>query len=74
LTTPNREYNVKYENIGEGDLRHSDHRFEWTRAEFHSWAEKTAVRNGYEVRFSETGDADETLGAPTQMGVFTLCA
>jgi 3' terminal RNA ribose 2'-O-methyltransferase Hen1 len=73
LTTPNREYNVKYENINENDLRHSDHRFEWTRAEFHSWAEKTAEKNGYTVRFSEIGDADETLGAPTQMGVFTLC-
>jgi 3' terminal RNA ribose 2'-O-methyltransferase Hen1 len=37
LTTPNREYNVKYENLNEKNLRHSDHRFEWTRAEFHKW-------------------------------------
>jgi 3' terminal RNA ribose 2'-O-methyltransferase Hen1 len=73
LTTPNREYNIKYENINENDLRHSDHRFEWTRAEFHQWAAKTAEKNGYTVRFSEIGDSDETLGAPTQMGVFTLC-
>ena len=73
LTTPNREYNVKYENIDAADLRHSDHRFEWTRAQFREWAMKTAARYGYTVRFSEIGDADEALGAPTQMGLFTLC-
>jgi len=74
LTTPNREYNVKYENLDETDLRHKDHRFEWTRAEFREWAAKTAARYGYAVRISEIGDSDEALGAPTQMGVFTLCA
>jgi 3' terminal RNA ribose 2'-O-methyltransferase Hen1 len=73
LTTPKREYNVKYENIGETDLRHSDHRFEWTRAQFREWAAKTASQYGYTVRISEIGDSDETLGAPTQMGVFTIC-
>ena len=73
LTTPNREYNVKYENLNENEFRHEDHRFEWNRMEFHQWAEKTAARYGYEVKFSEIGGSDETLGAPTQMGVFTLC-
>ncbi|MDR0435101.1 MAG: 3' terminal RNA ribose 2'-O-methyltransferase Hen1 [Gracilibacteraceae bacterium] len=29
--------------------------------------------SGYDVQFSEIGDADETHGAPTQMGVFTIC-
>src|SRR5436305_11126938 len=38
LTTPNREYNVRFENMPEGRLRHADHRFEWTRAEFRSRA------------------------------------
>ncbi|MDR1836671.1 MAG: methyltransferase, partial [Treponema sp.] len=74
LTTPNREYNVKYENVGEDGMRHGDHRFEWTRAEFRAWAEETATKYGYTARFSEIGDRDEVLGAPTQMGVFTLCA
>jgi 3' terminal RNA ribose 2'-O-methyltransferase Hen1 len=74
LTTPNREYNVKYGNLdGATDLRHGDHRFEWTRAEFREWAEKTAKSYGYAVRISEIGDSDEALGAPTQMGVFTIC-
>ena len=73
LTTPNREYNTKYGSIDDGNLRHSDHRFEWTREEFHTWAARAAEKYGYTVRFSEIGDSDEALGAPTQMGVFTIC-
>jgi len=73
LTTPNREYNAHYGLLHEDGLRHDDHRFEWTRAEFRDWAEKTADKFGYAVQFSEIGDVDETHGAPTQMGVFTQC-
>jgi len=73
LTTPNKEYNAHYGLLHEDDLRHGDHRFEWTRAEFRDWAEKTADAFGYSVRFSEIGDTDATYGAPTQMGVFTRC-
>jgi 3' terminal RNA ribose 2'-O-methyltransferase Hen1 len=73
LTTPNREYNVKYLHLNETALRHNDHRFEWSRPEFHEWALDVAGKNGYSVRFSEIGDSDDALGAPTQMGVFTLC-
>ena len=40
LTTPNREYNVLFENLPAGKFRHRDHRFEWTRAEFPAWAER----------------------------------
>jgi 3' terminal RNA ribose 2'-O-methyltransferase Hen1 len=72
LTTPNREYNARYESLPENGLRHGDHRFEWTRAEFRAWAEGVAERFGYGVRFSDVGKTDEKLGAPTQMGVFSL--
>jgi len=48
ITTPNIEYNVKFENAEK--LRHSDHRFEWTRKEF------------------------SIVGAPTQMGIFSVRA
>ena len=71
LTTPNREYNVKWEMLGGGEFRHSDHRFEWTRQEFQDWANGIATRFGYAVRFSGIGAEDEILGTPTQMGVFT---
>jgi 3' terminal RNA ribose 2'-O-methyltransferase Hen1 len=70
LTTPNREYNVTWENVGAGKLRHADHRFEWTRDEFRTWAERVAGRHGYTVRFLAIGPVDEVLGAPTQMAVF----
>jgi 3' terminal RNA ribose 2'-O-methyltransferase Hen1 len=70
LTTPNREYNVTWENVGDGRLRHPDHRFEWTRQEFQEWAQGIAKRYGYVVRFLPIGPADAALGAPTQMGVF----
>lgn len=70
LTTPNREYNVKWETLGTGRFRHPDHRFEWTRQEFQVWAKGIAGRFGYTVRFVAVGPEDETLGSPTQMAVF----
>jgi 3' terminal RNA ribose 2'-O-methyltransferase Hen1 len=72
LTTPNVEYNVKFEDLPAGKLRHKDHRFEWTRGEFQAWAESVAQRFGYGVRFLPVGAEDAAVGAPTQMGVFTL--
>lgn len=71
LTTPNVEYNAKFDTLPAGKLRHPDHRFEWTRAEFRAWAEGAAARHGYRVEFLPVGEEDPTLGAPTQMGVFT---
>ena len=70
LTTPNREYNVTWEDVGADKLRHPDHRFEWTRPEFRDWAEGLAGRHGYVVRFLPVGPVDEALGPPTQMAVF----
>jgi 2-polyprenyl-3-methyl-5-hydroxy-6-metoxy-1,4-benzoquinol methylase len=70
LTTPNREYNVMWENVGEERLRHPDHRFEWARQEFREWAEAVGVRHSYRVRFLPVGPVNEVVGAPTQMGVF----
>ena len=73
LTTPNVEYNENYAALSADALRHGDHRFEWSRAQFEGWAEGVARRYGYTVKLSQIGDADESLGAPTQMGVFTVC-
>jgi 3' terminal RNA ribose 2'-O-methyltransferase Hen1 len=73
LTTPNKEYNSNYGFLYKDDLRHRDHRFEWTREEFRNWAAQISDRYGYTVQFSEVGDVDETYGAPTQLGVFTQC-
>ncbi|WP_431947533.1 3' terminal RNA ribose 2'-O-methyltransferase Hen1 [Actinacidiphila sp. bgisy167] len=72
LTTPNVEYNVRWETLPAGHARHADHRFEWTREEFRSWAERVAGRYGYGVRFVPVGPEDPEVGPPTQMAVFTL--
>ncbi|MEN0067189.1 MAG: 3' terminal RNA ribose 2'-O-methyltransferase Hen1 [Myxococcota bacterium] len=70
VTTPNAEYNVRFETLPAGRFRHADHRFEWTRAQFEAWASGVAERHGYTVTFEPIGPLDEMVGAPTQMGVF----
>jgi 3' terminal RNA ribose 2'-O-methyltransferase Hen1 len=72
ITTPNREYNVLFATLPPGKMRHSDHRFEWTRAEFGEWSESIAARFGYQVSFEPIGPVDEVRGAPSQMAVFSL--
>ncbi|HTW95897.1 MAG TPA: 3' terminal RNA ribose 2'-O-methyltransferase Hen1 [Tepidisphaeraceae bacterium] len=72
VTTPNVEYNVRFETLAAGQFRHRDHRFEWTRREFETWGRAAAERFGYQVRFLLVGPEDAEVGAPTQMGVFTL--
>ncbi|MGW1226471.1 3' terminal RNA ribose 2'-O-methyltransferase Hen1 [Streptomyces sp. NPDC001478] len=72
VTTPNVEYNVRWETLPAGHTRHGDHRFEWTRAEFRAWARRVAGRYGYGVEFVPVGDDDPEVGPPTQMAVFTM--
>jgi 3' terminal RNA ribose 2'-O-methyltransferase Hen1 len=71
VTTPNVEYNVRFEMLPADSLRHRDHRFEWNRAEFEAWASGVAERHGYVVAFSPIGPVDEEIGSPTQMAVFS---
>jgi len=71
VTTPNAEYNVLYPGLEDGKLRHTDHRFEWTRAEFQSWANRTAAAYGYRAEFRTVGDVDQERGSPTQLAIFT---
>lgn len=71
VTTPNVEYNVRWPNLAEGRLRHSDHRFEWTRAQFRAWCAETASACGYSVHYLPVGDDDPEVGPPTQMAVFS---
>jgi len=68
VTTPNAEYNVNYEGLS--GMRHCDHRFEWTRAEFTDWAERVGSRYGYSVEVRGIGEPDPVHGTPTQLGVF----
>ncbi|MGI8880285.1 MAG: 3' terminal RNA ribose 2'-O-methyltransferase Hen1 [Jatrophihabitans sp.] len=71
VTTPNMEHNVRFETLPAGVMRHRDHRFEWTRAEFREWAERVARSYGYSVRYLPIGADDPEVGPPTQMAVFS---
>ncbi len=70
ITTPNVEYNVLFEGMKPGSLRHKDHRFEWTRQQFQDWANAAAVQYGYTVTFDGIGDRHPEHGSPTQAGIF----
>jgi 3' terminal RNA ribose 2'-O-methyltransferase Hen1 len=68
VTTPNAEYNHVY-GLADGTMRHHDHRFEWSRPEFATWARTAASAYGYDVRFLPVGP-DSDAGSPTQLAVF----
>ncbi len=74
VTTPNMEHNVRFGTLAPGAVRHPDHRFEWTRAEFRAWADAVAGRHGYRVDYRPVGDDDPEVGPPTQMAVFRKVA
>jgi 3' terminal RNA ribose 2'-O-methyltransferase Hen1 len=71
VTTPNAEHNVRFETLPAGTMRHRDHRFEWTRAEFRNWADRVAGEHGYGVRYLPVGADDPEVGPPTQLAVFS---
>ncbi|MGH9288571.1 MAG: 3' terminal RNA ribose 2'-O-methyltransferase Hen1 [Acidimicrobiales bacterium] len=71
VTTPNAEYNVRFETLPAGEMRHRDHRFEWTRTEFADWSRSVGEQYGYAVRFLPIGAEDPEVGPPTQMAVFS---
>ena len=72
VTTPNVEFNVVW-GMSPGELRHWDHRFEWTRGQFREWAEAAAAQHGYKVHFTGVGDPhDESLGDIGQASQFAV--
>ena len=73
VTTPNVEYNVRYEALPAGAMRHRDHRFEWTRARVRAPG-RDGVARPARLRASRScrvGADDPEVGPPTQMAVFT---
>ena len=71
VTTPNADYNVRYESLPAGEYRHRDHRFEWGRAEFAARSERGPAADGYEVRLLPVGPVDPEVGSPTQMAILS---
>ncbi|MED1470159.1 3' terminal RNA ribose 2'-O-methyltransferase Hen1 [Bacillus salipaludis] len=69
VTTPNQEYNVVYEM--DVEIRHNDHRFEWTRNEFQQKCAEWIEGSSYHTQFQGIGEEHPTFGQPTQLAIFT---
>ena len=69
ITTPNKECNPIH-GMADHEIRHPGHYFEWTRAQFRSWCEGVAARQGYTARYADIGQRHPVLGSSTQMVCF----
>lgn len=74
MTTPNKDYNANFTTLNEDEMRHPDHRHEFTENEFKTFCDAHAAKYGYSVRYSGIGFGSGDPCFPTIMGVFTLCA
>uniref|UniRef100_A0A6G1SPA1 Small RNA 2'-O-methyltransferase n=1 Tax=Aceria tosichella TaxID=561515 RepID=A0A6G1SPA1_9ACAR len=89
VSTPNSEFNPLLrqhaEDSGESlgpfrpkdpnnPFRHWDHKFEWTRAEFISWAQTICTNFGYDFFIDGVGElpGSEPYGPCTQIAIFQL--
>ncbi|XP_065368052.1 small RNA 2'-O-methyltransferase [Calliphora vicina] len=74
FSTPNSEFNVLFGPMLENGFRHHDHKFEWTRKEFQSWAHDICkTYSNYSVSFMGVGKAppqNKKLGYSTQIAIF----
>ncbi|XP_037818264.1 LOW QUALITY PROTEIN: small RNA 2'-O-methyltransferase [Lucilia sericata] len=74
FSTPNSEYNVLFGPMLENGFRHYDHKFEWTRQEFQSWAHEICkMYTNYSVSFMGVGKPPpevKKLGHATQIAIF----
>uniref|UniRef100_A0A6J0T025 Small RNA 2'-O-methyltransferase n=2 Tax=Pogona vitticeps TaxID=103695 RepID=A0A6J0T025_9SAUR len=70
ISTPNSEFNHLLSTVT--SFRHPDHKFEWNRAQFQSWALDAAARYDYTVEFTGLGapPPGKDVGFCTQIGVF----
>ena len=53
VTTPNEDFNHFF-GLSEDELRHPDHKYEFTQKEFREWAVELAERFQYSVSFTGT--------------------
>ncbi|XP_036722868.1 small RNA 2'-O-methyltransferase isoform X1 [Balaenoptera musculus] len=70
ISTPNSDFNSLFPSTA---FRDSDHKFEWSRMQFQTWALDVANRYSYSVEFTGVGEPPagaEDVGCCTQIGVF----
>ncbi|KAG9483339.1 small RNA 2'-O-methyltransferase [Eleutherodactylus coqui] len=72
ISTPNVEFNVLLSE--KPHFRHPDHKFEWSRKEFQSWAMNISRQYNYTVEFTGVGKAEpesKDVGYCSQIGIFS---
>jgi hypothetical protein len=69
VTTPNVEYNVRFEALPAGAFRHPGPPLRVDAQEFADWTTAVGDRHGYAVRLLGVGDEDPDVGTPSQMAV-----
>ncbi|XP_054420733.1 small RNA 2'-O-methyltransferase [Pteronotus mesoamericanus] len=70
ISTPNSDFNPLFPVV---TLRDADHKFEWNREQFQTWALGVASSYNYSVEFTGVGEPPEgagNVGYCTQIGVF----
>ena len=87
VSTPNIEFNIllkeqaQEKSIGapsfkspDNNLRHFDHKFEWTRLEFVTWVQNVSREYGYNYIIDGVGElpGSEPYGPCTQVAIFQL--
>lgn len=72
ISTPNKEFNDFFA-FTEGQMRHWDHKFEWTRNEFLAFCEGVKHKYGYYYRLGGIGEhvSDGSKGYCTQYALFS---
>lgn len=70
MTTPNGDFNPLL-GVPSHRFRHPEHRFEWGRVKFRSWAEGVARRHGYAVVCRDVAGAHPVYGGASQMALLT---
>jgi 2-polyprenyl-3-methyl-5-hydroxy-6-metoxy-1,4-benzoquinol methylase len=69
ITTPNKDFNKNYVFDSDEEMRHDDHKFEFTPKEFEDWVEK--VLDGVEGKVPHFHSIGDTVnGSCTTLGVF----
>ncbi|XP_067583200.1 small RNA 2'-O-methyltransferase isoform X3 [Tursiops truncatus] len=74
ISTPNSDFNSLFPSAV---FRDSDHKFEWSRMQFQTWALDVANHYSYSVEFTGVGEPPagaEDVGCCTQIGVFRKIA
>ena len=72
MTTPNKDFNIFF-NFREGQMRHPDHKFEWTRAQFSNFCQEIEKKFSYSFDIFGVGEHidNDSYGFCTQGALFS---